>query len=394
MLTDAQLSFDLTDDGRVLPRWLSSRDEVWVRAFIEQMRACAGRPAEEMDEHLREVGAALALRQGRAPRVAAGVWQVERRHWKTTTGTRADPSRVRAVTFELASRLPKDEALLAASQKLTLSPDEILEALFADRPGKRLRVPPPEASTPAEVVSAYNLALAQAFLIRSTAVTITVSEHARRVVGYAKLRGLLATFEEADQGRLRIRLDGPLALFRATTKYGRALAEVLPTLATTLDFRLSADLVVRGGPLKLDLDASAPLPRVHALPRRTDSAVEERLLRDLHRIVSPWSVQRESAAIKVGKQLFFPDFTLQHPRGVVLVEVVGFWTQDYLDAKVRALAAAKRPLIVCVDARHAQRALPGLEAGPSVLHYKRWVDAQTLLRMAERCLEIPSSERG
>lgn len=339
-----------------------------------------------MDERLREVGTALALRHGRAPRVAAGVWQVERRRWRTTMDACVEPALVRAVTFELAARLSREEAIREASRRLAITPEVLLRTLFADRPGTRTRVAPPEQLTPAQLVDAYNLALAQALLIRSTAVAITVSEHARRVVGYAKLRGLLATFDETEEGALRIRLDGPLALFRPTTKYGRALADVLPALATTLDFRLRANLIIRHHPYLLELDASAPIPRVHRLSRRTDSAVEERLLRDLQRIGAPWTVRREAAAVKVGRRLFFPDFMLEHPSGSILVEVVGFWTEDYLDAKVRALAAIERPIIACVDVRHAQSSVLALQDTDSVLHFKRWVDAGALLALAEKRL--------
>jgi hypothetical protein len=51
-----------------------------------------------------------------------------------------------------------------------------------------------------------------------------------------------------------------------------------------------------------------------------------------------------------GEPLVFPDFTLRHEGGSVLVEVVGFYTPKYLRSKLDALrAAAAHPLIACID---------------------------------------------
>ena len=79
---------------------------------------------------------------------------------------------------------------------------------------------------------------------------------------------------------------------------------------------------------------------------------------------------------------FFPDFTLRHPDGLlVLVEVVGFYTPEYLRAKLEALrSAGSRPLIVCIDEALAceDGDVPG-----AVLRFKRRVDAGALIGAAE-----------
>jgi predicted nuclease of restriction endonuclease-like RecB superfamily len=215
-------------------------------------------------------------------------------------------------------------------------------------------------------------------------VVAVVREHARSVIRYAKLHGLMVTFESCDDGGTRIDLSGPLSLFHETTKYGHALAGFLATLATTPAWSLRAQAILRGDRYILELDATAPLPRTHALPARADSEVERRLAIDLRRLRSGWELAREDTVLRVGKRLFFPDFTLVAPegRGRVLVEIVGYWDPTYLARKVEALAAVTAPIVVCVDERHATGALA---ARDEVLAYRKGrVDARALVAAAER----------
>ena len=51
----------------------------------------------------------------------------------------------------------------------------------------------------------------------------------------------------------------------------------------------------------------------------------------------------------MGDELFLPDFTLRHADGrEALVEIVGFWTPEYLEAKARKVAAARLGTLILV----------------------------------------------
>jgi predicted nuclease of restriction endonuclease-like RecB superfamily len=95
----------------------------------------------------------------------------------------------------------------------------------------------------------------------------------------------------------------------------------------------------------------------------------------------------------VGGRSFFPDFTLRHQGGFsVLVEVVGFYTPDYLRSKLDALrAAAARPLIACID---ESLACADGELAGAVLRFKRRIDAAALIAIAERLREEHRSGAG
>lgn len=56
---------------------------------------------------------------------------------------------------------------------------------------------------------------------------------------------------------------------------------------------------------------------------------------------SDWTLSREVTPLSSGGELFLPDFTLRHRDGrEALGEIVGFWTPDYLERKLRKVAAA------------------------------------------------------
>jgi predicted nuclease of restriction endonuclease-like RecB superfamily len=357
MLPDRLLSYDRTDDGRILPRWLGARDEVWLRELAAEADAAAGRPTGEVDERVVDVVASRARAHGAGRRVVEGVWFVERKRWKTCVDCPVPPERIRRVLFDLAAERPVPEALTAASAELGLAENVLREKLFADRQHLRTLVPPSQLPSPEELAARYNLALVQSFAVRSAELGAVVREHARRVIGQAKLLGLMVVCSEDADGALTLQLSGPLALFHDTLKYGRALASWFPALVSTSGWSLSSRVLLRGETLRLELDGSAPVARTHALPRAFDSKLEAALDRDLRRLASSWRVERESAVIRAEGQLFYPDFALVSSTGRVLVEVVGFWTPEYLAAKGRMLDAARGSsvrLVMCVDERHGR----------------------------------------
>ena len=133
------------------------------------------------------------------------------------------------------------------------------------------------------------------------------------------------------------------------------------------------------------MDATAPLPRCGKLPARTDSALEKALLRGLQRVKSEWIVLREPVVFRVGSQLFFPDFVLARGSDRVVVEVVGFWTPDYLERKLTQLATiTNAPLVVCVDETLACD--PSRLPLADVVRFRRRLDPTALLGACEKAI--------
>ncbi|HJW68758.1 MAG TPA: DUF790 family protein [Candidatus Binatia bacterium] len=366
----------------VVPHFLGAHDHPWLHVLLDEYARFVGRRQRELDERLREplpCASPLAKR-----RVAVHVLARLCGNYRTT---RTAPRSARAAVFVEAARSQAEPAVVVAcvATRLGVTATELTDALFADLPGERVVAAPAELLSPEELALRTNLAIAQAFLFRSAAVLIEMEGNARAVVRHAKLRGLICSVAPGrDEGRAALEISGPYALFRRTLLYGRALSEILPLLAWCQRFWLRADCTVRGQHLVLQLGSGAPIfPGKQ--PRLYDSKLEERFARDFRRIAPDWDVVREPEPVPAGDALIFPDFALQHRRDGRrwLVEIVGFWTPQYVERKLALLRAARLGnLILCVDeARSCAEAK--VSASTRVIAFCRRIDAAAVLRLIE-----------
>jgi len=371
--------------GEALPRFLGAGDRPWIRRLLEAWDAQAGRPARELEARLQEPEAGCAADQQRL------VAHVILRLARSRVGGPVPPRLARAEVFGARARSPGlgAEAVLAgAAERLGVTPGALRQALFADLPGERLALPPPEGLDPGELALRANSLLAQALLERSLRVELEVAGHARAVVRQAALRGLICTVAPSRQGvglgdGVRLSVSGPFALFRRTLLYGRALGSLLPVLAWTNRFRLTAHAELRGRAYAVTLATGDPIfPSVE--PRRFDSQVEERFARDLGRAAPGWELVREPEPVVAGGHLLFPDFAVQpraEPGRRWLVEIVGFWTPEYLATKLARLREARiENLVLCID--EARNVGEGqLPEGARVVWYRRRVEVARVLEV-------------
>jgi uncharacterized protein len=366
-----------------IPRFLDEADRPWVRTLLDECERFAGRPIRELEARLREpiVGAADDKRRLTA-HVLLGMA-------RSRVESPVSPREARAALFVASARNPADDREIVISRcaaELGVSSTELLASIFADLPPERIAISP-ASKDPGEVVLRANLALAQGLLARAYAVTIALEGNARAVARHAALRGLICsiTSDRAGHDLARIELSGPFALFRRTLLYGRALANVLPVLAWTRRFKLEATCDVRGVQADVTLGTGDPI-FPSAEPRRFDSRVEERFARDFARVARDWAIVREPEPICADGHLFFPDFAI-HPRLDAnrrwFVEIVGFWTPEYLATKLARLRRARiRNLVLCIDgARNVGDA--DISSNASIIRYRGHVDAtQVLARVA------------
>ena len=118
------------------------------------------------------------------------------------------------------------------------------------------------------------------------------------------------------------------------------------------------------------------------MPPPFDSSLEEAIALKFGRERAGWRLKREAMVLDVGGSLLVPDFVFRHADGTeVVLEIVGYWTPEYLDDKLGKLAGARGVnLIVAVPVRLAVRAgaLPA-----TVLPFKRRLLLRDLLPRLE-----------
>ena len=385
MLAEALLPIKVRG-GFVRMDYLGPHDHAWLRVLIDEFQRFEGRRQRELDRQLKEpLPCPTPWRKLRAATV------VLKRLWKSEAPTKLRPARARSEVFALAAMAPRErhEVLALAARRLETRPAVVEQALFSDLPAERIVKGPSEPPVPLELALRVNLALAQSVVRRSTGVEVSVHENARAIVRQAKLRGLICTVRAgaagADAGEARLSISGPFALFRHTLVYGRALAGLVPILVRCPRYSLSAHAVLEGEKATFELTSGDPLfPATEA--RRYDSRLEERFARDMARIAPDWDVIREPEAVPAAGKLIFPDFLLRHrldPARAWLVEIVGFWTPDYLSRKLAGLRAARIPnLIVCVD-EERQCSEADLPANTPVVRFRRRIDVARLMEVLE-----------
>lgn len=390
LVPERLISFSTRGDG-VAPHFLGDHDRPWLRVLLEEAHRFVGRRRSDLEEHL--AGELPCASPAAKRRIAAFVL---RRLWGDRRGGGVAPRRVREAVFGEAARAPgaRDEILLRVASSLGFSVTEIEESLFADLPAERLVQPRRELS-PQDLALATNQAIAQSLLSRSTAVRIRMEGGSRAVVRLAKLRGLICSVGSRNDGSRgtasggdcrTLEISGPFSLFRHTLVYGRALAALLPVLAWCHRFELHADCVLRSGRFTVRLASGDPILPGRE-PRVYDSRLEERFARDFRRAAIGWDVIREPEPIAIGSKgaLLFPDFALVN-RSLGrrwLLEIVGFWTPEYVARKLEAYRAARLSnLVLCIDeARRcaAQGALP--TEHERVLFFRRRIDPRAVLEL-------------
>ena len=268
-----------------------------------------------------------------------------------------------------------------------LSCDQLERALFADLPDEQLVRLPSVPLDPGGLALRVNEANVQGLLRRALDVRVRLRGNARAVVRQVQLRRLLCSVRGDAMGSddCELEISGAFALFRRTTMYGRRLASLVPALQWCQRFELEARCVVRGRERSLRLSTGASIFPGKA-PCAFDSKLEERFARDFGRLATGWELLREPAPTQAGEHLIFPDFELRRVDGgrePWLVEIVGFWSPEYLEKKLACLRAARASrLLLCIDRELAvsEEALP---EGLPVLWYRKKVDAAEVLAWME-----------
>jgi uncharacterized protein len=262
---------------------------------------------------------------------------------------------------------------------------ESVELLYGDYPEFHRLVAFPADYAAHALRDDYDLAQAQALLYAATEVTVEAGRDFKHILRYARLARLLHRIERAGPECYRFLFDGPSSVLRRTRAYGVDFARFLAALVRLPDWRLEAQVELRKGwrPLTFTLDAADGLGAGAAPPPEFDSTLEAAIAKKFGRTRAGWRLVREGAVLSLGGgRVLVPDFVFRHQDGTeVALEIVGYWTPEYLADKLRRLAATRDVnLVVAVPRPLAIRAarLPA-----TVLPFKRRLLLRDLLPRLE-----------
>jgi predicted nuclease of restriction endonuclease-like RecB superfamily len=346
---------------RVLPVYAAVHDPAnlaLAERLLDVFRGQEGRTRGEVED---DIAAAFGdaplsfLQQGLAKLLE------DRCEFEVVAGHPPEKLRERAFRAAAAARASgpfnRDAVLASVAGELELTPAEVEGGLFADLKSEQ-RLVRFKDITPERLLQRYNVALAQAILLRAVGVVVEVRREPpaklRRLFRLIKFHRLVCEVESTGPDFYRLKLDGPLSLFTATQKYGLQLALFLPAVLSCRDWELRAEL--RWGaerkPKTFTLSPADGL--VSHLPEHGTYVPPELAMfaEQFRKKAAGWRLVEETAVLPLGPSFWVPDFRLEHVESgkVVYLEVLGFWRRSSAEAHLRRLRAhAGEPFLVAVS---------------------------------------------
>ncbi len=284
-----------------------------------------------------------------------------------------EPPLLRQKVFALSAKsIPSLQASEATLEQLSLAlthelnhevlPQQIRIGLYADLQENRI-LTQFDAPTPEAVLHRYNLSQVQGIFYRASHMTLNAHRNVpgeyKLLFRYLKLFGLMTYIEgDADHG-FTITIDGPTSLFKPSTRYGLAIAKLLPALLHVTKWSLAATLQSRdpySGTLKtgrFNLNDKCGLVTHYPPDKTYDSMLEASFANRWESLKTNWVLEREVELIPIPGSVMIPDFRLVHPDGrTFLLEIVGYWRPEYLQKKFGQVRRSERDnLILAISER-------------------------------------------
>ena len=243
-----------------------------------------------------------------------------------------------------------------------VSSQQIRTGLYADLQENRIltQFDPP---APEDIIHRYNISQVQGVFYRASQIIINAHRNVpgeyKLLFRYLKLFQLMAYIEgDADHG-FTITIDGPTSLFKASTRYGLAIAKLIPALLHVTKWSLSATLQTKdiySGKEKtgrFTLNSDCGLVTHYPPGKPYDSMLEAGFANRWESLKTDWVLEREVDLIPIPGSVMIPDFRLVHPDGrTYLLEIVGYWRPEYLQKKfAQARKAECDNLILAISER-------------------------------------------
>ncbi|MEH2161797.1 MAG: DUF790 family protein [Nostoc sp.] len=220
-----------------------------------------------------------------------------------------------------------------------------------------------DAPTAPDVLNRYNLSQVQGVFYKASKLVLNAHRNVpgeyKLLFRYLKLFQLMAYIEgDADHG-FTITIDGPTSLFNPSTRYGLAIAKLIPALLHVTKWSLSSILQTRDAYTntwktgRFTLNSECGLVSHYPPGKPYDSMLEASFADKWDALKSGWALEREVDLIPIPGSVMIPDFRLVHSDGrTFLLEIVGYWRPEYLQKKFSQVRRAGRDdLILAISER-------------------------------------------
>jgi uncharacterized protein len=284
-----------------------------------------------------------------------------------------EPQMLRERVFSLAaksvsSRESTQVTLSKVADELTqelereVLPQQVRNGLYADLSENKI-LTVFDAPIAPDLLNRYNLSQVQGVFYKASQLVLNAHRNVpgeyKLLFRYLKLFQLMAYIEgDADHG-FTITIDGPTSLFNPSTRYGLAIAKLIPALLHVTRWSLSSILQTRDAYTntwktgRFTLNSECGLVSHYPPGKPYDSMLEASFADKWDALKSGWALEREVDLIPIPGSVMIPDFRLVHPDGrTFLLEIVGYWRPEYLQKKFSQVRRAERDdLILAISER-------------------------------------------
>lgn len=299
----------------------------------------------------------------------------------------APPERLREAVFErgfVTTDAERQDVLEAVGEAFGITAEAVEANIWADRESEAVLVEAPEVD-PADLLRRYNLSLTQTLLFDAVELSFSVSGEFQPIFGHLKYLGLMYDVDED----LTVHVTGPASVVSGARTYGTSMAKLLPTITKAEEWRVSADVETEVGGEPRIYEFEVDSGDAHLFPERSpdgsaeafDSEVERDFATRITSLVDGWTVTREPTILRTGNRVMIPDFGFERERSgghvgdgrdgdgrgggghggdgdgdqdhadEFYLEVVGFWTPEYLREKLEKVRVVESeyPLVLAVN---------------------------------------------
>ena len=351
--------------GAVYPPYINTENQDLLNlaeTLIGVFERHVGLPRQELDEELKDL-----LGAGTSFLVHRGLSKLLRDRCEFEAETTVEPPVLRERVFAAAAsayrsneqiRVDRDEILTSVAADIELPPEEIDRQLYADLKEAEV-LQEFRKTSPRWLLQRYNVALAQAVLIRATGMDLVIEGESaaryREVFRKLKFFQLLHEIRAQDNGSYHIHIDGPLSLFKSSQRYGVQMASFLPTVLHCENWKLQAG-VLWGVKRKEGVLHLTPKTGLQPIGHSTGQWMPEEVAwldTQFRKLKTDWDVSTEAEIVNLGGEgILAPDFIFTHrPTGATVhMEILGFWRRGSVQSRLDLLRRhGPRNLILAIS---------------------------------------------
>ncbi|AEB95563.1 MAG: DUF790 family protein [Metallosphaera sp.] len=312
-------------------------------------------------------------------KLVRGLHKVISRYLTLSEESTIDSKKIRAELFSKGPALSEEERkkrIAEVSEMFNVDAEKLMYAdLEESKIIKEVKVP-----SAIDIAKEYNLSLFQSILFKSYKVTFSGELNWKELLRTIKRLGLMYI---AYPNPVKIDVIGPYTLVKPSEKYGRNLALLIPYVVSSPSWQAEAEIVLGRKKRRIYMLKVENLEWISSNSSHEkifDSSIEESFYWDFRNAIKDWKLEREPGPIVVNGRIFLPDFIALKDHLEVFIEIVGFWTEDYIREKVKKLEGSSKLIIPIVNEELGTGRIEGLQ----LVTYKRKVDVTKVYKLLKQ----------